>query len=56
MKMIKKEDVLHIIKVKLRYLGDARETYNSSELSEIDGYEQACEEIAEAVKELPEED
>lgn len=52
--MIKKEDVLHIIKVKLRYLDDARETYNSSELSEIDGYEKACEEIAEAVKELPE--
>ena len=52
--MIKKEDVQHIIKVKLRYLDDARDTYNSTELSEIDGYEKACEEIAEAVAELNE--
>lgn len=56
MKMIKKEDVLHIIRAKRGYVDDARYTCNSKECTEIDGYEKACDEIIEAVRELPEED
>lgn len=52
-----KAQVLHIIEVKGRYLGDARIAANGDEktLSSIGGYEMACDDIAEAVKELPEE-
>jgi hypothetical protein len=56
--MIKKEDVLHIIKVKGRYLNDARISAagDVKTLSSIGGYEMALDDIAEAVKELPEEE
>lgn len=55
--MIKKEDVLHIIKAKGRYLNDARISAagDVKTLSSIGGYEMALADIAEAVKELPEE-
>ena len=56
--MIKKEDVLNIIKVKGRYLNDARISAagDVKTLSSIGGYEMALDDIAEAVKELPEEE
>ena len=56
--MIKKEDVLNIIKAKGRYLNDARITSSGDvkTLSSIGGYEMALDDIAEAVKELPEEE
>ena len=56
--MIKKEDVLNIIKAKGRYLNDARITAagDVKTLSSIGGYEMALDDIAEAVKELPEEE
>ena len=56
--MIKKEDVLNIIKAKGRYLNDARISAagDVKTLSSIGGYEMALDDIAEAVKELPEEE
>jgi len=56
--MIKKEDVLHIIEAKGRYLNDARISAagDMKTLSSIGGYEMALDDIAEAVKELPEEE
>lgn len=56
--MIRKEDVLEIIKSKCRYLGDARITSAGDEktLSSIGGYEMACDDIVEAVEALPEVD
>ena len=49
-----KAQVLHIIEVKGRYLGDARIAANGDEktLSSIGGYEMALQDIAEAVEEM----
>ena len=53
-----KAQVMHIIEVKGRYLGDARIAANGDEktLSSIGGYEMALQDIAEAVEEMEEQE